>query len=89
MEIIQKIRNVLSRNTSNIHNAVNLRRESVINSSDFNIVSQQLERIFKEELKESSKQSLFNSLKSFEEKNVLPESSKQLLINFIKFTNNK
>ena len=89
MDFMQKIRNVLSRNTSNIHNAINGRRESVLNSTDFNIAIKQLDIVFKEELKMSSDKSIYNSLNEFKIKNILSIDSERLLIDFCKFINSK
>jgi hypothetical protein len=64
IDLMQKIRQVLQRNTSTIHNAVNTRRESVVNSTDFNIVVPQLNNLFKEELKKLSENFSIKTLES-------------------------
>ena len=56
MEAIeQKVRNILSRNTSNITNALNMRLERVIKEKDFNIIVMEIANLIKDEKKLKSK----------------------------------
>jgi hypothetical protein len=47
----QQIRGLLSRNSSTVQNAINGRRESVIKSSQFDMLIKQIEALVNEEVK--------------------------------------